>query len=52
MKWFKIVKKYGKTTRTTETVNINGNYLKIVFRTDSSGNNYYGFKVTIIPNFD
>ncbi len=40
-------KKYGGTTRKTETITVLGNYLKIVFRTDGSGNNYYGFKATI-----
>ena len=44
-------KKYGGTTRTTETITINGNYIKIVFKTDGSGNNYYGFKASIIPNY-
>ena len=44
-------KKYGGSTKTTEVITINSNYLKIVFKTDSSGNNYYGFKATIIPNY-
>ena len=45
-------KKYGGTTQQTETITIPSNYLKIVFRTDSSGNNYYGFKAVITPNYD
>ena len=45
-------KKYGGSTENTETITINSNYLKIVFRTDSSNCNYYGFKAKIIPNYD
>ena len=45
-------KKYGGTTRKTETITVSGDTIKIVFRTDSSGNNYYGFKATITPNYD
>ena len=44
-------KKYGGTTRTTETITINSNYIKITFKSDNSGNNYYGLKATIIPNY-
>lgn len=44
--------KYGGNTLKTETITIPGDYVKIVFRTDSSGNNYYGYKATIIPNYD
>ena len=44
-------KKYGGKTRTTETITINSNYIKITFKSDSSGNNYYGLKATIIPNY-
>lgn len=44
--------KYGGTTRKTETITIPGNYIKILFHTDRSGNNYYGYKATIIPNYD
>ncbi len=44
--------KYGGSTRKTETITIQGNYVKVVFKTDSSGNNYYGFKATIIPNYE
>ncbi len=40
-------KTYGGTTRKTETITIPDNYLKIVFTTDYSDNNYYGFKATI-----
>jgi len=43
--------KYGGTTLKTETITIPSNYLKIVFRTDSSQNNYYGFKAVIVPNY-
>ena len=43
-------KMYGNSTLTTETINLNSNYIKIVFNTDSSVNNYYGFKAVIIPN--
>ena len=45
-------KKYGGNTLQTETITINSNYLKILFRTDYSGNNYYGFKAVITPNYD
>ena len=44
-------KKYGGKTLTTETLTINSNYLKIVFKTDSGGNDYYGFKAVITPNY-
>lgn len=47
-------KKYGGSTRTTETITVNGNYIKIVFTTASystSRGNYYGFKATITPNY-
>jgi len=44
--------KYGGTTRKTETITIPGDYIKILFHTDSIGNNYYGYKATIIPNYD
>jgi len=44
--------KYGGTTRKTETITIPGNYIKILFHTDRSGNNYYGYKATITPNYD
>ena len=44
-------KKYGGKTRTTETITINSNYIKITFKSDGSGNNYYGLKATIIPNY-
>ena len=44
-------KKYGGTTLKTETLTINSNYLKIVFRTDSGSNNFYGFKAVITPNY-
>lgn len=44
--------KYGGYSRKTETIIIPGNYIKVVFSTDSSGNSYYGFKASIIPNYD
>ena len=44
-------KKYGGKTRTQETITINSNYIKITFKSDSSGNNYYGLKAIIIPNY-
>ena len=44
-------KKYGGRTRTQETITINSNYIKITFKSDSSGNNYYGLKAIIIPNY-
>ena len=43
--------KYGGTTYTTVNLVIPSNYLKIVFRTDSSGNDYYGFKAVVVPNY-
>lgn len=39
--------KLGGTTRTTKTFTFSGNYIKITFRTDDSGNDYYGFKATV-----
>lgn len=42
--------KYGGKTQTTETIMIPGDTLRITFRTNSSGNNYYGFRASIIPN--
>lgn len=44
--------KYGGTTRKTETITIPGDYIKILFRTDGSGNNFYGYKATITPNYE
>ena len=44
-------KKYGGSTKTTETITINGDYVKITFKTNASGNSYYGYKATIIPNY-
>ena len=45
-------KKYGGTTQKTESILLNSNYLKIVFKTDSTSNNYYGFKAVITPIYD
>ena len=44
-------KKYGGSTRTTETITINSNYIKITFKSDRDGNNYYGLKAIVIPNY-
>ena len=44
-------KKYGGSTRTQETITINSNYIKIAFKSDSSGNDYYGLKAIVIPNY-
>ena len=44
-------KKYGGITRTQETITINSNYIKITFTSDSSGNNYYGLRALVIPNY-
>lgn len=41
--------KYGGSTRTVENITIPGNYVKVMFITDYSGNDYYGFKATITP---
>ncbi len=43
--------KYGGSSLTTTTVTIPTNYVKVVYRTDSSVNNYYGFKAVITPNY-
>ncbi|MBQ9318046.1 MAG: hypothetical protein IJR82_00200 [Bacilli bacterium] len=43
--------KFGGTTKKTINVIIPSNYLKIVFRTDGSVNEYYGFRAVITPNF-
>ena len=44
-------KKYGGKTRTKETITINSNYIKITFKSDGGGNNYYGLRAIIIPNY-
>ena len=45
-------KRYGGDTRTKETITINSNYIKITFTTyGSGGNNYYGLKAIVIPNY-
>ncbi len=44
-------KKYGGNTRTQDTITINSNYIKITFTSDSSGNNYYGLRALVIPNY-
>ena len=43
-------KRYGGD-RTQETITINSNYIKITFTSDGSGNDYYGLKAIIIPNY-
>ena len=43
-------KKYGESTRTTETITINSNYIKITF-TSNSSSNYFGLRAIIIPNY-
>ena len=44
-------KKYGDIQRTTETITINSAYIKITFKSDNSGNEYYGLKAIVIPNY-
>lgn len=44
--------KIGGTTKATKTLTVPGNYIKIVFRTDSSGDNYYGFRAVVTANYD
>ena len=45
-------KEYGGETRTKETITINSNYIKITFKTYGfGGNNYYGLKAIVIPNY-
>ena len=44
-------KKYGGSTRTTETITINSNYIKITFTSNSYSNDYYGLKAIVIPNY-
>ncbi len=48
----KALRKCGGNIRTIETITIPGNYIKIVFNTNFSGNDYYGFKASIVPNYD
>ncbi len=43
--------KYGGNAKKTVVITIPGDYVKILFRTDGSGNNYYGYKATITPNY-
>ncbi len=43
--------KYGGTTKKTETILIPGNYIRILFHTNASYNDYYGFKATVVPNY-
>ena len=42
---------YQSSTKKTETIVINGDYLKIRFVTDAYNSNYYGFKAIITPNY-
>ena len=41
----------GGTTKYTEIITIPGDTLRITFNTNNSGNDYYGFKATITPNY-
>ncbi len=43
-------KKYGGI-RTQETITINSNYIKITFTSDGIGNNYFGLRAMVIPNY-
>ena len=45
-------KQYGGRTKTTETLTIPSNYLKILFTSNYNSNFYYGFKAVITPNYD
>ena len=44
-------KKYSEETRTQETITINSNYIKITFTSNSHGNNCYGLRAVVIPNY-
>ncbi len=44
-------KKYLRHYRTKETITINSNYIKITFTSDDLGNQQYGLKAIIIPNY-
>ncbi len=47
-------KEYGPYggSRKIETITIPGNAIKITFTSDGSGEDYYGFKALIIPNYE
>ena len=50
-------KKYGNMgllgdSEETKTITIDGDYIKIAFKSDDSGNEYYGFKAIITPNYE
>jgi surface protein len=47
-----ISNKYGGTTKTTTTITVNGDYVKIWFKTDGSVNGYYGFHAVVTPVYD
>lgn len=47
-----VFKQFGGKTYTKEKFEIPGDYFKIQFKTDSSGNDFYGFKAKIIPNYN
>jgi surface protein len=47
-----ISNKYGGTTKTTTTITVNGDYVKIWFKTDGSVNSYYGFHAVVTPVYD
>jgi hypothetical protein len=44
--------KYGGSTRKQETITVDGDYVKIAFTSDSSVNNYFGFRAVITPNYE
>ncbi len=44
--------KYGRETKTTETIVISGDYVKLLFHTDEFVDGYYGFKATVVPNYE
>lgn len=44
-------KKYGGSTRKTETITVPGDIVTIKFTTNGSLNNYYGFKATVTANY-
>lgn len=43
--------KIGGTTKTTKTFTTTALTGSVTFRTDGSGNNYYGVKITVSPNY-
>jgi surface protein len=43
---------YGGEDKGSVTITLSGNYINILFETDVSVNEYYGFKATITPNYN